>query len=85
MTTARMVVVLRSELGNQFSLAHKEAEAFKASCETFYEERDRCASGGPITKNLKTWMKIDNKVKRIRKAIDALGSIQLGDIEDVEL
>lgn len=84
MTTSRMVVVLRSELGRQLSLIHTEREAFRKENENLEKETQLCARGGPLTKTIKAYQKISFKARRLENAINALGSIQLGDIEDVE-
>lgn len=77
--TARVIVVLRSELGTQLSLAQKELqkiidEKWKTNVYSEWSDKQQ--------KEFSYWQK---KQSRIETAIHALGAIQLGDIEDTDL
>lgn len=79
MTTTRMVVVLRTELGTQLSLAQRELkkiidEKFKTNVYGEWTEKQR-----------KEYYRHELKIQRLQTAIHALGALQLGDIEDSEL
>lgn len=78
MTTSRMVVVLRGELGTQLSLAQRELKAvIDQKFETnFYGEW--------TDSQRKEYTRWQHKLNRIETAIHALGALQLGDIEDKE-
>lgn len=77
--TARVIVVLRVELGTQLSLAQKELqktidEKWKTNISSEWTDKQ--------TKEFAYWQK---KLNRLETAIHALGAIQLGDIEDTDL
>jgi len=86
MTTSRTVVVLRSELGRQLSLAQKQ---FDKIDKEFKEsgELDRIAKGGRFKNSPteKEWSRLKGVMRRLEIAAHALGALQLGDIEDKEL
>lgn len=74
MTTSRMVVVLRGELGRQKSLAQIELRKvidnkFKTNVYGEWTEPQR-----------KEYITHERKLRRLSDAIDSLGSLQLGDI-----
>lgn len=78
-TTSRVIVVLRGELGTQLSLAQKElkkiiADKWETNIYSEWNEKQ--------TKEFTYWQK---KFNRLETAIQALGAIQLGDVEDIEI
>lgn len=82
MTTSRMIVVLRGELGEQASLAHKE---YKKLEEEYLPFKDLKKSDEKVKKLYIKYDKAWHKLQRLEKAAVALGSIQLGDIEDKDI
>lgn len=77
-TTSRVIVVLRSELGLQMSLAQKE---LKKIIEEKFKTNTYSEWSNEQTREFYRWQ---NRIKRIENAIQALGTLQLGDIEDKE-
>ncbi len=71
--------MLRAELGTQLSLAQKE----KKQLEEKKLQIDYRTEWN--IKETKEWDKIHKKCQRLLKAVQALGAIQLGDIEDKDL
>ena len=70
-TTSRVIVVLRGELGNQLKLAHERIVKIQNKEGYTRKEKD-----------------LDSAFKsseRIDSAIHALGRLNLGDIEDIEI
>ncbi len=72
-------MVLRGELGLQLGLAQKELkkvikEKFKTN---IYSEWDEVQK--------KEYYRFQHRIDRIESAIQSLGTLQLGDIEDVDM
>lgn len=82
MTTSRMIVVLRYELGHQLGLVHEERKKFRIDNPLLDSDTQICARGGKITKVIKDYQKIGNKARRLQIAIEALSNLQLGDIDE---
>jgi len=80
MTTSRMVVVLRTELGTQLSLAQKELDRIRT------QKNEELGLHKEWTEEYrKPYMRWDGIRERLQKTIHALGALQLGDIEDKEI
>jgi hypothetical protein len=76
-----MIVVLRSELGCQLGLVYAERKKYRKENPELAGEEQLCARGGPLTKRIKQYQNIGYRARRLEIAINALGSLQLGDIE----
>lgn len=74
-TTSRVIVVLRSALGRQLSIKNKE---LKIASEAHLK------SLGNLEKE-KEFKRVRGSYERLERAIEHLGGLQLGDLEDEDL
>jgi len=77
-TTSRIIVVLRRELGKQLSIAMKQLDAIKIPGKHLSEVK-LTADEVELFKDID---QIQKRIFRIERAIHALGALNLGDIED---
>lgn len=73
-TTSRLIVILRSELGNQLKIA----------CSEYKNIQDNLNLASQKDRQKKLLVDNRNRQRRIRIAAEAIGSLTLGDIEDNE-
>lgn len=78
-TIERVIVVLRSELGSQLSRAQKEADELSVR---YLESRiDPNILPEDLYRLERKSASMRYSVQRLKKAIESLGALQLGDIE----